>query len=57
MGPLFLMVTTPIFIFILWYTMYELEGDFAALIDNFKSVRRLGLSLRQCVFIEMEQEQ
>lgn len=47
LGPLFLMATTPIFIFILWFTMYELEGDFAALIGKFKSVRRLGLCLRQ----------
>lgn len=37
LGPLFLMSTTPIFLFILWYTMYELNGDVGELIGNFKA--------------------
>ncbi len=38
LGPLFLMGTTPIFIFILWYTMQHLDGDFSVLVDHFKTV-------------------
>lgn len=41
LGPLLLMATTPVFIFILWYTMYELDGDLGELVQNFKKVRAL----------------
>lgn len=36
LGPLLLMATTPVFIFILWYTMYELDGDVGTLVSHFK---------------------
>lgn len=44
LGPLFLMATTPVFIFVLWYTMYHLEGDFGLLIEGFKQVRGHGVA-------------
>jgi hypothetical protein len=39
LGPLMLMGTTPIFIFILWHTLYALDGDFGKLIGEFQQVR------------------
>jgi hypothetical protein len=41
-GPLALMCITPVFIFILWYTMQHLGGDFGLLIDNFRAVSQTG---------------
>jgi hypothetical protein len=41
-GPLALMCITPVFIFILWYTMQHLGGDFCKLIDNFRAVSQMG---------------
>lgn len=38
LGPLFLMTTTPIFIFVLWHTLYNLDGDFSQLIGAVKQV-------------------
>ena len=38
LGPLLLMTTTPVFIFLLWYTMQHLDGNIMTLIDNFKGV-------------------
>lgn len=39
LGPLALMLITPIFIFVLWYTMYHLHGDFGEMVEGFKQVR------------------
>jgi hypothetical protein len=38
LGPLFLMGTTPVFIFITWFTMQHLDGDFGRLIESFRAV-------------------
>lgn len=43
LGPLALMLITPIFIFVLWYTMYHLHGDFGEMLEGFKQVRARGL--------------
>ena len=47
LGPLFLMATTPIFIFILWFTMQHLGGDFGKLIENFRAVSQTGSGERE----------
>ena len=41
-GPLALMCITPVFIFILWFTMQHLGGDFGKLIENFQAVSQTG---------------
>ena len=45
LGPLFLMSTTPVFIFILWYTMYHLDGDLGQLLANFQQVRGMMMMM------------